>query len=112
MSLNGQRVTFEPLRSLAFGSISGAYAAIGTGFNNAARLILIDNLTNANVTISFDGINDHMVVAAMSGRVLDYGSNRVGQVNQLEQSEGTVVYVKGAPGSGSVYVSVIYASTH
>lgn len=112
MSLNGQRVRFEPLRSLAFGSISGAYAAVGTGFSNAARMLMVDNLTDSTITVSFDGVTDHMIIASMSGKIIDYGSNRVGQVNQLEQAQGTVVYVKGTVTSGSVYVSVIYAATN
>lgn len=115
MSLDGQRIRFEPLRSIAFGSISGAYAAIGTPFAHAARCIIIDNLTNANMTISFDGVNDHMIIVATSSRIIDYASNRVGPVDQLEQAIQTQVYVKqtsGAPGSGNVYVSVIYAASN
>jgi hypothetical protein len=113
MSIVGQRIRFEPIRSLAFGSISGAYAKVGTPFVNAVRCIIVDNFTNANMTISFDGINDHMVVFSSSSKIIDYASNRVGPVDQLEQSAGTQVYVKqttGAPSSGSIYVSVVYAS--
>ena|ERR1700685_870883 len=110
MSLRGQRIRYEPLRSLAFGDISGTYAAVGDPFGNAVRMIMIDNLTDANITISFDGINDHLIIASSSGRVLDYATNRVGPVDQLEQSEGTIVYVKGDPSVGSIYVSVVYAA--
>jgi hypothetical protein len=110
MSLRGQRIRYEPLRSLAFGGISGTYAPIGTPFDNAVRILLIDNLTDANLTISFDGVNDHLIIASSSGRIIDYATNRVGPVDQLEQSEATIVYVKGSPSVGSIYVAVIYAA--
>jgi hypothetical protein len=112
MSLRGQRIRYEPLRSLAFGSISGTYAAVGTPFDNAVRLLMIDNLTDANLTISFDGINDHLIIASSSGRVIDYATNRVGPVDQLEQAEGTILYVKGDPSVGSIYVAVVYAASN
>lgn len=112
MSLRGQRIRYEPLRSLAFGSISGTYAAVGTGFDNAARMLMIDNLTDANLTLSFDGVHDHLIIASSSGRIIDYATNRVGPVDQLEQAEGTILYVKGAPSVGSIYLSVIYAASN
>lgn len=110
MSLRGQIIRFEPLRSLAFGSISGSYAAVGTPAQNAIRSIMFFNTTNANVIVSFDGVNDHLVVVTDSGQVYDYGSNRVDPVGQLEQPVGTQVYVKGAPSSGTFYVAMYYAS--
>lgn len=115
MSLNGQRVRYDALRSLAFGSISGTYAAIGTAFTQSVRIIKIDNLTDANMLFSFDGVINHTVVPTMSGSVFDYGTNRVGPVDQLEQPIGTTIYVKqesGAASSGSVYVTIIYASSN
>jgi hypothetical protein len=113
MSLRGQRVRFEPIRSIAFGSVSGSYAAVGTALANASRLLMFDNLLNAAVLISFDGVHDHMFIAASSSKVIDLSTNRVGPVDQLELSEGTIIYVKqasGAPGSGTLYVSTLYAS--
>lgn len=112
MSSNAQIVRFEPLRSLAFGSISGTYAAIGSATTDACRLIGIDNLTNATVTISFDGVNDHTVLAATSGKVFDLATNRVDPTGYLALPSNTTVYVKGSPGSGSVYVTIMYASTN
>ena len=110
---NAQIVRFEPLRSLAFGSISGTYAALGAPLANAARIIGIDNTTNAVVTISFDGVNDHTVVPATAGKIFDFTTNRMGPVSHLLLPANTTIYVKqtsGAPSSGSVYVTDVYAS--
>lgn len=109
----GQRAKFEPLRSVAFGSISGTYTAIGTPIGDAAHAIFIDNLTDANMFISLDGINNHIVVAANSGRVIDISTNRIGPVENLQLPQNITFYVKqvtGAPSLGSIYVGVMYAS--
>lgn len=115
MSLSGQRVRFETLRTVAFGGISGTYAALGSPLLHGARLIILDNLTNDDLLISFDGTNDHMVLVSTSAKIIDFASNKVGPVGQLELSKGTQVYVKqlsGAPTAGSVYLSVIYAAAN
>jgi hypothetical protein len=111
---NAQIVRFEALRSLAFGSISGTYAAIGSALTHACRMIGIDNLTDVNVTISFNGSTDHTVIPPGSGKIFDFSTNRAEPVGFLELPSNTTVYAKqtsGAPSSGSVYVTVMYAST-
>lgn len=113
MAINGQIIAYEPLRSLGFVSITLSYVGVGSPFANPCRMIMIDNLTDAELMVSFDGVNDHTVVAANSGKVLDYASNKILPVGQLEQPLGTRVYVKyigSAPTIHNVYVSVIYAA--
>lgn len=108
-----QRVRYETLRSLAYTSISGTYAGVGTAFANPVRLIKVNNTTDANLIISFDGVNAHDFVFAQSAYVFDYASNKEGPVDKLEQSVGDRVYVKeesGSPSKGNVYVTVVYAS--
>lgn len=112
-SATAQKIRYEVLRSLAFGSIGAGYVGIGAAFANPVRMLMIDNLTDQNVIISFDGINDHTIVAAHSGKVLDYASNKMAPADHLEQAVGERVYVKAVsvlPTLGSVYVSVIYAA--
>lgn len=110
---SSQRVAYEPLRSLDYVDISADYAAVGTPFANPVRSLLVDNGTDANMIVSFDGTTDHMFVAANSGRVLDYCSNRNSMGGNLEQSAGVQVYVRqesASPSSGIFYATVIYAS--
>lgn len=114
MALNGQNVALEILRTVAFGAISNTYALIGTSFSNPARMIMIDNLTDADMYISDDGINDKFILASRSGRVFDWGSNRVAKCEQLEQKAGTRLYVRAIstlPLSGNVGLTVVYADT-
>jgi len=102
------RCLAEPLRSLAFGSISGTYAAIGTALAHPAHMILFQNQTNATVTISMDGINDHFTLLANGYFVLDISGNKAASSYGFYISKGTIFYVKGTVGSGNVQVSVFY----
>ncbi len=106
------RARFEEQRSLAFGSITSTYAGVGTSLSNPARLIMIDNLTDADLQFSLDGITDHFVVARRSGKVLDLSANQAREQG-FYLSEGDRLYVKeiGNPTSGSVYFSVMYGAT-
>lgn len=111
---SGQIVRFEPLRSLAFGSISGTYTALGTPLANASHILNIDNLTDADVLVSFDGITDHTIVPAGSGKIIDYASDKIDPVGKLLQPQNTQVYIKQASTAATVkavYLTTIYGST-
>ena len=115
MISSAQRVIFENLRSLGFASIGAGYTAVGTAFANPVRQLEIENGTNANLIISFDGVHDKAFIAANSGKIYDFGSNKNDAAGNLEQPKGTTLYVKeesGAPTSGTLYVAVIYASAN
>jgi len=107
---NAIRVLYEPLRSLAFGSISGTYAGVGAAFAHPVRMLKITNTSDVTITISFDGIVDHDIVPAYSAWIHDYASNSELPAGSLDQAQGTRVYVKGAPSLGTIYVTVIGAS--
>jgi len=114
MSSNTLSVRALPdvVRTLAFGSISGTYAAVGSAFTHPARILIFTNLTAGNVMFSFDGVNDHVPVAAGAQLKIDFGSNRseIGGVWNIGQN--TTIYVKDitAPTSGAVYVSLFYGA--
>ena len=100
----------EPLRSLAFGGLSGAYAPIGTALVNPCRLYNIQNFTNVTLMISLDGINNHFRIPSQGYRDTDVAANQ-----SLSQGwyvpAGTIFYAKtdGAPAtSGSIDVDVAY----
>ena len=105
------RMKFETLRSLAFGSIGAAYAAVGTSFDHPIRFTAITNLTDAAMYFSFDGVNDHLVLPANGFIVLDVTTNK-SQSQGLYIAENDRLYVKqvGAPSSGSVYCSAMYGA--
>lgn len=51
--------------SIAGASITGTYAVIGT-FSSWAQLMTIVSDVNASITLSFDGVTDHVIVPSGS----------------------------------------------
>lgn len=107
----GRRLRADALRSLAFGGISGAYAPVGTAFPEPIRIMMLQNLTDANVIFSFTGNTDHIVVPSGGFVLLDV------MTNQWEDSGfaiqvGTIMHVKqesAGPTTGNVYISAFFA---
>jgi hypothetical protein len=106
--MSATAVRYDALRSLAFGSISGTYAAIGPATQHAMRLIKIVNNTNADITISFDGTTDNDYIPSNSFALYDFQTNSQSDL-YFFLSLNTQVYIKGTPSAGSVYVTMIYA---
>jgi hypothetical protein len=80
-----------------------------TGLPHACFMIRIINASNAAITISYDGTNDHDFLAAnTSTPELEFQTNS--QPNNLiaKLAQGTIVYVKGTAGVGNVYLTGWY----
>ena len=104
---------FEPLRSIAYSSITSSYVGVGTSFVNPIRMFTLVNTSDASILVSFNGIDDQIVVPGEVARVFDICANKSDQAGYLEQGIGTRVYVKWETGtgiSGKFYVEVMYAS--
>ena len=108
MSL-GRQLRAEPVRTLAAGSVGVSYTAIGTPCGKPDSVLQFQNLTDASVMMSFDGINDHFPLAAGAYFVLDVTTNQPTK-DGLFLSVGTQFYVRqlGVPATGSVYISLYY----
>ena len=115
MLASAQRVKWNPLKSLAFGSIGAAYVGLGIPLEEPIYLLKVQNFTDQNLLISFDGITDHDVIAANGGWVYDFGSNKSDASGGLWVPQGVRIYIKQeggvAPTTGSVYAASVYAST-
>ncbi|MFQ5685104.1 MAG: hypothetical protein ACE5GV_00440 [Candidatus Scalindua sp.] len=107
----GRRVVFETIREVAFGGIGAAYAALGAVLGDNARIISFSNSTDQEIYISFDGINDHIRLAANSFKLYDLTSNKVRDDGYFLANR-TQIYqkrVSGAPTLGSLWAEVIVA---
>ncbi len=107
------RVRYEPLRSIAFGDISAIYAGVGLPFANPVRILKVTNLTDANIIVSLNGVDDHDIVAANGFFLYDYSSNKANAAGLLEQPQGDRMYVRAEdtlPTLGNLYITVVYAS--
>lgn len=100
----------ENLRTIAFGSISGTYAAIGSSFSNPITMIYIVNNTDVLLTFTYNNSVDQWVIPATTSIVLDISTNKSSHANIQALPTGTTIYVKGAPTLGTVYLSAFYAN--
>lgn len=107
------RAFFESLKSLAFGGISGTYAAVGSPTANQIRAFCITNNTQGDMIFSTDNtvVAGEMFVAAGSYKLYDVQANINPQFDdKYVFPVGTQFYVKQdtAPVAGSVYVECLY----
>jgi len=102
----------ETVRQLAFGSIGGAYMGIGTAMSRPIRIFLLQNLTDANLMFSFDGVKDHLPLPNNGYILIDITANKTREQGYY-LAEGTRLYVKeisASPSSGSVYLTTFYGA--
>lgn len=109
-----KKVYFDNLRSLAFGGISAAYAAVGSALTVNPRIMCITNKTQGDMIFSVDSANaaGNLFVPAGTFKLFDLTANLVpGKDDNFVIAEGTQFYVKQvtAPVSGSVYLEFLYA---
>src|ERR1017187_5214670 len=98
----------EPLREVAFGSVTGTLAAIGTPYVHPVRVFCLTNGTDAVMYWSWN--KDAPMGALLPGNsfVLDITTNK-SFPDGLYLKEGCSTYIKyqSAPSIGSVYLSLI-----
>ena len=103
-----ERMFPDTLRSRDSATFTGSYQTLGGVTTQILRIIKITNNSNVLVTVSWDGTNDHDILPAGSFILLDVMSDR-DQNNGFAIPEQTQFYVKGAAGTGSVYLSAYFA---
>lgn len=109
---HGIRAEYETLRTVAFGSIGAAYAALGSPLSEIARLVKFVNLTDADVLISKDGTNDHDIIPTNGFALYDLTTNKVddGGFFFADQTQFYQKRASGAPTAGNLYMTVIVAA--
>ena len=102
----------DALRTLAYTGVGATYSAVGSPFGFQARIICFTNTTDKDMLFSMDGSTDQLIVPAGSFKLFDITMNhRPVNMDDFCFSIGTQWYVKytAAPGSGAVYIEVVYA---
>lgn len=101
-----------PLKSIDSSAFTGSYQLIYSGGTpNACFLLSIINNSNKDVTVSYDGTNDHDFVPTLKIRDLPVQTNSQPNNKTALFAAGTKVWVKGAAGTGSVYLAGYYQAT-
>lgn len=111
---SSKKVYFDTLRSLAFGSISASYAAVGSALTVNPRIMCITNKTAGDMIFSTDSSNSsgQLFLPAGTFKLFDLTTNLVpGHDDNFCIAVGTQFYVKQstAPVSGAVYIEFVYA---
>ena len=103
-------VRFDAIRTIANGSITASYTALGVPFTHAMRVVQFINGTDADIMISFDGTTDNVAVLAGSFALYDLTSDQ-DQNEKFRYQSGTQLYIKyisALPTKNSVYVVCVY----
>ncbi len=99
------------LSSIDSATFTGSYQLLSAtkGIPAACIIIRIVNDSNRDVTVSYDGVNDHEFVPSLSSVVLNFQTNAQPSPLVSCLSAGTKIYVKGAVlGTNSVYLAGYY----
>lgn len=107
MSSYSKVVRFDTYRTLAFGAISGAFAALGTPITHIGRILKFVNTTDGDITVSFDGSTNNDIVPAGSIVIYDFVSDGISNTEFVIQN-GTQIYIKGTVSKGSFYAVLVY----
>lgn len=108
-------VAFEDMKTINFAAINDGYNPIGAltaFFEHPIRQLLVNNMTNAALVFSTDGVNNKFSLPANSYAVLDITANKtVPQGGFLP--ERTRIFVKNRylgvdPTSGDVDITALY----
>lgn len=104
-----QVIQIDVLRSLAFGSISGTFTAVGSPTIFPCKLICFTNNTDGDMFFSDDDVNNKLFIAANSFKLFDCDTNRLGNQIYWVFATGTQFWVKQstAPTKGAVYIEVL-----
>jgi hypothetical protein len=95
------RINWEPLRSVDSATFTGVYVAVGTPLVNPSYICKMVNNSSVLVTVSINGTSDIDVLPANSFWLYDEDE---GNNVHYALPAGTQIFVKGAAGTGLVYL--------
>ena len=108
---------FELVKSINFAAIENGYNPVvdendNAYFLNPCRMLYINNMTNAALWISNDGVNDKFSISANTAMILDLCTNKTVEQGAFVP-EQTRIFVRARytgifPTSGDVDVTVMY----
>lgn len=97
------------LKNILSSSITTSYAPINTdGFIQAPFFIRIINASNMAITVSYNGVDDNEYIPANGVFELPSQANAQPGAHVALFPKGTIVYVKGTAGTGTIYLSGYY----
>ena len=99
----------ETLRAYDSSGGDSTYQAVGAAFTHPIRMLKFKNDSDADITISYDGVTDHDIILAGDREIEDLTSNKTISEG-LVRKHGTQIYASSAAGTGNLYITAIYAA--
>ncbi len=97
------RISWETMRTVDSSTLTGVYVNMGTPLQHPSYKCKMVNLSNVTVTVSIDGTNDIDVCPTNGFWLYDESiGGRDGAFPALPQ--GTQIMIKGAAGTGLIYL--------
>lgn len=109
MTTNKQNAKFGAQRSIAASTFTGSYQTLGDPLDQNASILIIQNDTDQTVTFSDDGVTDGITIESGTKMILDLRTNRTPQGSDFTFRVNTQFYVNGSVGTGTFYLSFLYA---
>lgn len=108
----GIKAYFDTIKTLAHGSISTSYAAVGTVTSLPAHAFRIINNTDGDMLFSTDGSTDMLFVPHGSFVLYDVSSNKDYPDQKLFIPAQLQFYVKysSSPSTGAVWIELLYSN--
>lgn len=108
MPTNSVKAT--PLLTFNSASLTGTYQAINgpAGLPHECAMLLWSNDGSTAFMISYDGITDNEYILADSYKPLLFKECSLPNNNVATLSKGTIIYVKGTAGTGTIAASAYY----
>lgn len=103
----------EPLRSAAFGSITGTLTALGNPYANPVRIYFFTNYTDSIIYVSWNGTTNHFAIIPGNSITIDVCANQSNPDGlYIATGDSTyIAYAGSAPTTGSVYLSIVYGTS-
>lgn len=104
MSNTGARLKPEPIREVAFGSLTASYVQLGAAITAPLRIVIMTNTTDADVYVSMNGTDNQFRVVAGTFKLLDLKCNDA----FFGKDEVFKVKYKTAPTSGDFFIEAMF----
>ena len=94
----------------AAGLLAGFQAVNGpNGLDEPCIILRINNASNVTITISYDGVTDHEYLTANEVMQIEAQTNSQPSNYVCNFKKGTIVYVRGIAGVGTIALSGYYS---
>ncbi len=110
MSDYGKRIIPFPLQVIDATTFTGSFLPVGSPTPQLVRMVRFINNTDVDVTVSWDGIDDHDFLPSLTALTLDVTANKTDTQGYFV-AIGTQFFVSALVGTGDFLIATYGAET-